>query len=83
MSAVNGKVIMSWCGDRIPAKEARGTSIEAEDRSVDGFNIGMNTGASAGQTIDRCHIHLIPRRTADVDDPRGGVRHTMPGKGYY
>ena len=57
--------------------------IQAEDDSVDGFNIGMNSGASAGQTVDHCHIHLIPRRTGDVDDPRGGIRHTMPGKGYY
>ena len=57
--------------------------IEAEDHSVDGFNIGMNNGVSAGQTINHCHIHLVPRRTGDVDDPRGGVRHTLPGKGYY
>lgn len=57
--------------------------IQAEDHSVNGFNIGVNSGESAGQTIDHCHIHLIPRRSGDVDDPRGGVRHTMPGKGYY
>lgn len=57
--------------------------IEAEDHSVNGFNIGMNNGESAGQTISHCHIHLIPRRSGDVDDPRGGVRHTLPGKGYY
>ena len=61
----------------------RKTASKAEDDSVDGFNIGMNSGASAGQTVDHCHIHLIPRRTGDVDDPRGGIRHTMPGKGYY
>ena len=58
-------------------------SIETQDRSVDGFNIGINNGASAGQTIFHCHMHLIPRRTGDVENPRGGVRHTMPGKGYY
>ena len=57
--------------------------IETEDHSVDGFNIGMNNGVSAGQTINHCHIHLIPRRTGDVENPRGGVRHTIPGKGYY
>jgi ATP adenylyltransferase len=57
--------------------------IEADDHLVDGFNIGMNNGVSAGQTIDHCHIHLVPRRTGDVDDPRGGIRHTLPGKGYY
>ena len=58
-------------------------SIETQDRSVNGFNIGINNGTSAGQTIFHCHLHLIPRRSGDVDDPRGGVRHTMPGKGYY
>lgn len=57
--------------------------IIANDASVTGFNIGMNAGASAGQTIFHCHIHLIPRRAGDVDDPRGGIRHIIPGKGYY
>jgi ATP adenylyltransferase len=59
------------------------TRIEGEDHSVDGFNIGMNNGVSAGQTVNHCHVHLIPRRTGDVDDPRGGVRHSIPRKGYY
>jgi diadenosine tetraphosphate (Ap4A) HIT family hydrolase len=40
----------------------------------DGFNIGVNDGLAAGQTIDHAHIHVIPRRTGDVPDPRGGVR---------
>ena len=57
--------------------------LKAEDASVDGFNIGMNVGLSAGQTVFHCHIHLIPRRTGDVENPRGGVRHTIPGKGFY
>jgi len=57
--------------------------IENEDSKVTGFNIGINSGESAGQTIFHCHIHLIPRRDGDVDNPRGGVRHTIPGKGYY
>jgi ATP adenylyltransferase len=54
-----------------------------EDPSVAGFNIGMNAGAVAGQTIFHCHIHLIPRRAGDVENPRGGVRHLIPGKGFY
>ena len=58
-------------------------SIQSEDQTVDGFNIGMNAGASAGQTVFHCHIHLIPRRLGDVENPRGGVRHLIPGKGYY
>lgn len=57
--------------------------IEATDRSVSGFNIGMNNGETAGQTIFHCHIHLIPRRKGDVENPRGGVRHLIPGKGDY
>ncbi|MEJ7931626.1 HIT family protein [Ramlibacter sp. AN1015] len=57
--------------------------IIQEDDSVKGFNIGMNAGAAAGQTIFHSHIHLIPRRLGDVQDPRGGVRHLIPGKGHY
>ena len=53
------------------------------DDSIKGFNIGMNSGAVAGQTVFHCHIHLIPRREGDVENPRGGVRHLIPGKGYY
>lgn len=63
-------------------KELR-ASILSEDLTVDGFNIGMNAGESAGQTVFHCHIHLIPRRLGDVENPRGGVRHLIPGKGYY
>lgn len=51
--------------------------------SPDGYNIGFNSGAAAGQTIDQLHIHVIPRREGDVDDPRGGIRHVIPGKGNY
>jgi diadenosine tetraphosphate (Ap4A) HIT family hydrolase len=57
--------------------------IDMTDPSVDGYNIGMNCGESAGQTIFHCHVHLIPRRKGDVENPRGGVRHLIPGKGYY
>ena len=52
-----------------------------KDSSVEGFNIGMNAGAVAGQTVFHCHIHLIPRRNGDVVDPRGGIRHVIPAKG--
>jgi diadenosine tetraphosphate (Ap4A) HIT family hydrolase len=48
-----------------------------------GFNIGLNYGAAAGQTVAWPHVHLIPRRTGDVKDPVGGVRNTIPGKGNY
>jgi diadenosine tetraphosphate (Ap4A) HIT family hydrolase len=48
-----------------------------------GYNIGMNCGVAAGQTIFHFHCHLIPRYSGDVNDPRGGVRHAVIGKGYY
>ena len=56
--------------------------ILARDPSVEGFNIGINNGEVAGQTIFRCHYHLIPRRRGDVPDPRGGVRWMIPSKAY-
>ena len=57
--------------------------ILKSDPVVEAFNIGMNAGEVAGQTIFHCHIHLIPRRKGDVENPRGGIRHLIPGKGYY
>jgi len=54
-----------------------------EDPTIEGFNIGMNAGEVAGQTVFHCHIHLIPRRKGDVENPRGGVRHVIPNKGFY
>jgi diadenosine tetraphosphate (Ap4A) HIT family hydrolase len=55
----------------------------ADDPTISGFNIGVNCGASAGQTIFHAHIHLIPRRDGDTDDPRGGVRGVIPHKQKY
>ena len=57
--------------------------LETEDSKVSGFNVGINCGEDAGQTIFHCHVHLIPRRSGDVKAPRGGVRHLIPGKGSY
>lgn len=53
------------------------------DAEITGFNIGINAGHDAGQTVDHCHIHLIPRRKNDVENPRGGIRHVIPDKGNY
>jgi len=53
------------------------------DQAVEGFNIGINCGQTAGQTIMHCHVHLIPRRRGDVEQPRGGVRAVIPGKQTY
>ncbi len=49
----------------------------------DAYNLGLNDGRAAGRTIDHCHFHLIPRYEGDVEDPRGGIRHIIPGKGNY
>ena len=49
-----------------------------KDSTITGFNIGINSGESAGQTIFHCHIHLIPRRDGDTPNPRGGVRGVIP-----
>jgi diadenosine tetraphosphate (Ap4A) HIT family hydrolase len=57
--------------------------IENKDASVKGFNIGTNSGKIAGQSIMHCHIHLIPRREGDVENPQGGVRSVIPLKQYY
>lgn len=54
-----------------------------EEENPDGFNIGINDGAAAGQTVMHLHIHLIPRYSGDTDDPRGGVRWIMPEKAPY
>jgi diadenosine tetraphosphate (Ap4A) HIT family hydrolase len=58
-------------------------SILEQDRTVLGFNVGMNCGDVAGQTVHHAHVHLIPRRKGDVEEPRGGVRGVIPGKAAY
>ncbi len=59
------------------------STLDKADKSIDGYNIGMNCGETAGQTVFHCHVHLIPRRKGDVENPRGGIRHLIAGKGYY
>ena len=58
-------------------------SLLKKDNSITGFNIGINEGETAGQTVMHLHIHLIPRRKGDIDDPRGGVRGVIPSKQKY
>ena len=57
--------------------------VEQRDKFITGFNVGINDGIDAGQTIMHCHIHLIPRRTGDMKNPRGGVRGVIPEKQSY
>ena len=68
------------CNDLI--KEIKNEIIE-KDNSVKGFNIGSNAGKISGQSILHCHIHLIPRRDGDVENPQGGVRSVIPSKQHY
>lgn len=54
-----------------------------EEFKPDGYNIGVNVGPAAGQSIFHVHIHLIPRYKGDVENPQGGVRHVLPKKAHY
>jgi diadenosine tetraphosphate (Ap4A) HIT family hydrolase len=59
------------------------SEIQHEDGTVAGFNIGVNNGEAAGQSVPHVHVHLIPRRRGDVENPRGGVRGVIPRKASY
>ena len=61
----------------------RREALQGADKTIDGFNIGVNAGASAGQTVFHVHCHLIPRRTGDMGNPEGGVRGVIPAKQGY
>ena len=54
-----------------------------KDKNIKAFNVGTNAGKIAGQSIMHCHIHLIPRREGDVDNPQGGVRAVIPKNQHY
>lgn len=57
--------------------------LASTDETITGFNVGINDGEDAGQTVMHCHIHLIPRRNGDMENPRGGVRGVIPEKQSY
>lgn len=57
--------------------------LRDSDDTITGFNIGINIGAAAGQTVDHAHIHVIPRREGDTPNPRGGIRGVIQGKADY
>jgi diadenosine tetraphosphate (Ap4A) HIT family hydrolase len=57
--------------------------IIEKEYKPDGYNIGMNCGEAAGQTVFQFHCHVIPRYIGDMKDPKGGVRHCIEGKGHY
>src|SRR5207248_9904239 len=65
------------------AVSAAREAIRQKSKIPDGFNIGVNVGPAAGQTVDHIHVHVIPRYFGDVDDPRGGVRYVIPARANY
>ena len=62
---------------------SKAKEIIEQSRQPDGYNIGMNCGVSAGQTVMHFHCHVIPRYAGDMEDPKGGVRGVIPGKRSY
>jgi diadenosine tetraphosphate (Ap4A) HIT family hydrolase len=81
--------VLNWFEATIEEKVALVKAIDRAkliiDRQYqpDGYNIGVNCGSVAGQTVFHMHVHLIPRYRGDVLDPRGGVRHVIPSKANY
>ncbi len=63
--------------------ELQKKKLISQDKLITGFNIGINDGIDSGQTVMHCHVHLIPRRKGDMNDPRGGVRGVIPEKQSY
>ena len=81
--------VVSWfdaAADEVAAmtRLVRALKLVLDDRyRPDGYNVGFNDGAAAGQTVFHAHLHVIPRYGGDVPDPAGGIRHTIPGRGRY
>ena len=68
------------CNDLV--KKVKNEVIK-KDPNIEGFNLGTNIGKVSGQSILHCHLHLIPRRSGDVESPQGGVRSVIPNKQHY
>ncbi len=63
--------------------QVRRRQLLESDPTIEGFNVGINVGEAAGQTVFHVHVHLIPRRRGDVEEPRGGVRGVIPARQKY
>lgn len=70
-----------WTGLWLLVRAVQRTSSSTQ--AADGWNIGVNSGGAAGQTVEHAHVHLIPRTIGDVPDPRGGVRWIVPDRADY
>lgn len=81
--------VASWfeatAGERLALMKGIDVAREAVEHlhAPDGYNIGINGGPAAGQTVPHLHLHVIPRYEGDVADPRGGIRHVIPSKAAY
>lgn len=69
--------------NELPDMIEKAKELVEQQYSPDGYNIGMNCGEFAGQTVFHFHCHVIPRYKGDVENPRGGVRNVIPGMGDY
>lgn len=86
---VTRRLVETWFDATPEEQRAVLALVDAVRRALDaelhpdGYNVGFNAGAAAGQTVMHLHVHVIPRFEGDVADPRGGVRHVIPGRGNY
>jgi diadenosine tetraphosphate (Ap4A) HIT family hydrolase len=86
---VTRRIVTDWFGATDDERRAVLALVDEVKRQLDeelrpdGYNVGFNAGAAAGQTVMHLHVHVIPRFRGDMDDPRGGVRHAIPSKGNY
>ena len=86
---VTRRHVASWFDATASEQQALTDAIQTARQEIlrghapDGFNIGVNVGEAAGQTVPHLHVHVIPRYRGDIPDPRGGIRHVIPGRGNY
>jgi diadenosine tetraphosphate (Ap4A) HIT family hydrolase len=86
---VTRRHVASWFDTTASERQALTDAIQTARQEIlrrhapHGFNIGVNVGEAAGQTVPHLHVHVIPRYRGDVPDPRGGIRHVIPGRGNY
>jgi diadenosine tetraphosphate (Ap4A) HIT family hydrolase len=86
---VTRRHVASWFDATDAERQALTEAVQTARQEIlrrhapDGFNIGVNVGEAAGQTVLHLHVHVIPRYRGDTPNPRGGIRHVIPGRGDY